>query len=694
MGKFFRFFILLSTAALFLSPSAVAIELGGTVGGAPVSLSADQLTYDQETGIYHAAGGVRLQSGEMSLLAEDIRWQVDTAEAVATGKVRLTDPEGIVEGESLSLNVNTGQGRLHQGKVFIREQNFHLAGEDIEKLGGQSYRVHRGTFTTCDGETPAWKFGARRVDVTLGEYAHARHVIFYIRDIPVFYSPYLVYPVKTERESGFLMPRAGYSQRRGTQVSLAYYQVLARNKDATFYLDYLSRLGVGKGLEYRYILGERDNEGIFQGYYITGLEGSDDRQAFDWKHSGRLPAGIRLTADVEYVSDRAYFEDFGEVAGEYNKDIVQSVVSLSRTWDRYSLAGQLKYTRDLEGPNDQTLQRLPDVFFTARRERIGASPFYYGLDSSYTHFWRREGVTGHRLQARPFLSAAFQPGEILEIVPEAGYRERMYWTSEGNEREGIYDFFTRISTRFSRVFQTPERKTVQRVQHLIEPEVFHLFIPAQDQTHLPHFDALDRIEPANRVGYALTNRLTTATDRGNGRVYREFAYLRLFQEYDIREARRDLLEPGDDRRPFSDIRADLRVLPTERSFLQVDASYDVYARGKPLDRFPLFNALAGVHDGTGNGISVNYRFQRDDLEYIAGNVDLAWLRPVFLNYQHRHGLSEGRLLEQVVNLEYRAQCWSLFLIYRDRLEDKEVWLNFALTGLGQIGRLGANLGQN
>ena len=52
---------------------------------------------------------------------------------------------------------------------------------------------------------------------------------------------------------------------KGTQLSLAYYQVIAPNQDATLYLDYLSRLGLGKGLEYRYIFGH-ENEGIWRGF--------------------------------------------------------------------------------------------------------------------------------------------------------------------------------------------------------------------------------------------------------------------------------------------------------------------------------------------------------------------------------------------------------------------------------------------
>ena len=53
---------------------------------------------------------------------------------------------------------------------------------------------------------------------------------------------------------------------------------------------------------------------------------------------------MRLAADVEYVSSRDYFKDFGEEPEEYNKDQAQSVLTASRNWRKLNLTGLLKYT--------------------------------------------------------------------------------------------------------------------------------------------------------------------------------------------------------------------------------------------------------------------------------------------------------------------------------------------------------------
>ncbi|MBE0596721.1 MAG: hypothetical protein IH614_05595, partial [Desulfuromonadales bacterium] len=129
--------------------------------------------------------------------------------------------------------------------------------------------------------------------------------------------------------------------------------------------------------------------------------------------------------------------------------------------------------------------------------------------------------------------------------------------------------------------------------------------------------------------------------------------------------------------------------PTTWSWLDLDLQYDI--NRQVADRVVVLNIRGGVRDQAGNGVSLDYLNTRDDLNYVAGTVDIAWWRPIYLSYLHRHDLEGGRALEKVVNLEYRAQCWSLFFTVRDRLDDTEYLVSFALGGLGKVADLGGRL---
>lgn len=668
---------------------------GFSQNDSPVSIQADQLNFDKATSVYSAQGQVDVQQDQTRLRADQVHYNTLTGEADAIGNAILDDPDGSLTGDSMNVNINTGVGVVQNSQGFLAAYNFHISGDEISKLGEASYRIKNGTFTTCDGDIPDWKFGAKDLDVTIGGFARAKHVKFYLHDVPVLYVPYLAYPVSNKRESGFLLPMFGYSQERGAQASLAYYQVMGRNMDATLFLDYFSNMGIGTGLQYRYIFAD-DNEGVANIYYVTNTGDSDfsdldDRFAYSWDHLGTLSGDIRFSADVEYVSDREYFEDFGEIAEEYDKDEVESSVALSRRWGNLSLTGQILYTKDLklDADNDTTLQRLPEIQLDYNRTRLGNSPFYFNFDSTSTYFWRREGLKGERVDMRPALSAFFHPGEILEVEPEVGYRERLYWTSNegpGFEHAENVDFSMRFSGRVSRVFALGRTQGLTKIKHSIEPEITYFYTPNTKQEDLPYFDSADRIENRNEVEYALVNRFIGRFEvDGNRPTYREVGYLRLSQSHDFWLSRRDREEKkGEDR--FSDIRTELILRPTARWSVDVDLSYDPHRNG-----FTRFNAETGARYSDDVGFSTSYRYTEDTSEYLAATIDIDLLKPVYVKYEYRYDLGEKQRLENLVSLEYRAQCWSLFVSYRDRLDDEEIMFSFALSGLGNAGQAGSRL---
>lgn len=685
MSRLFRIILCLVGLAFGLgrplpAPAAGPVSLDAD---APVSLDAGSLSYDKASDTFRASGDVRLQKGDIELRSANITWNRDTGEAKAEGGVHLTSPEGIMEGDALTYNLETGSGRLLNGRVFAPGQNFHIAGREIHKFGERHFQVLDGTFTTCEGDHPAWKFGAGTFDVTMGGYARAKNVLFYLKDVPVFYVPILIYPAKTERESGLLLPRYGFSSRRGTQLNLAWYQVLARNQDATLELDYLSRFGVGKGLEYRYIFGD-DKEGWFHAYHVTE-SGRTDRYSLVGQHRGPLPGALRLTADVDFVSSRDYYADFGENYEVYTRDKAVTVISLARNWHKLNLSGQGRYVKDLEQPSEATLQRLPETRMAWIRQRLDGLPLFVQFDAAGDYFWRRKGEKGLRLTARPALSTDLFSNAWFEFVPEIGYRERLYQTTDGYAHEGIFDVEARTSTLLARVY--PVRgKVVRKIRHTIEPELTYQYIPKIDQSGLPNFDSLDRIGPEDRILYSLTNRFTARLEPENGeRYYHEFLYLRLSQSYDLQESRRTLELSRDQRKPFSPLLLEAIVRPNRNSYVDMDVSYDINSGENRLVDFNLRGALT---DSAGNDLSIDYRNRRGELEYLAGNLTTSLLKPVYLNYLYRYDLAAGTALENAVGLEYRARCWSVFVNYRQRPDDQEILLSFSLSGLGRVAGLG------
>ncbi|OEU77664.1 MAG: hypothetical protein BA869_09930 [Desulfuromonadales bacterium C00003107] len=659
-------------------------EPGKVVSQEPVQLEAEELVFDQASATYLAEREVVLRQGEQVLRADRVRWKDDTSEAEAFGDVHFSDPDSELFGDEMYLNLASGLGKVVNGRILVREPKFHILGSSIAKTAERSYRVENGTFTSCDGPKPSWKFTARELDVTLGGFAWAKHVKFHIYDVPILYLPVFGYPVQTERQSGLLIPSVGYSDKRGTQLFMSYYKVISRNQDATFHLDYLSRLGLGKGMEYRYFFGH-DNRGAMRGYHVNGFTGYDDSFAYDWRHRGTLPGRVRLTADVEYVDSRDFFSEFGEAVEVYNKDKAKTVIAANRHWGKNNLTGQIRYTKDLEQSNDETLQRLPELRFAMLKRRLWGSPFYFNLDTSAVHLWREEGLKGARLSMRPALTGVFRLGGVVDVTSELGYSERLYTSTQGEESHGLFDFSTRLSSRVARVYAI-DGKTEDKVQHIVQPEILYQYRPFEDQSDLPQFEAEDYLFGRNTVSYGLINRLVARSETASGQIdYRELLYLRLAQEFDIEESVRHPLAPPGQGRPFSDLRTELILRPTRWNYIDIDTRYDISGP----DNFLTFHAETGLEDRHGNALSLRYRYNKDAQEYLAAKLNLSLFKPFYLNFENRHSLQGDVNLENLVGFEYRAQCWSFYVNYRNRDGDQEIMLNFSLAGLGRTAHPGS-----
>ncbi len=198
-------FVLLSTGILTgLSRHACAEEPKKI----PVKVNADKLDYDRTSDVYTAVGNVRIEQEGMLLQADRIVLNNKTGEAVAEGKVFLNQLGDVISAEHITVNINTGAASITQGDLFLEKDNYHLKGEKIERDSETVYRIENGTFSTCDKEE--WYLKADRIDVDLERYATANGVSFNMAGLPVFYTPYLLFPVR--RQSGLLMPDARLQQ--------------------------------------------------------------------------------------------------------------------------------------------------------------------------------------------------------------------------------------------------------------------------------------------------------------------------------------------------------------------------------------------------------------------------------------------------------------------------------------------------
>ncbi|MGH7561894.1 MAG: LPS-assembly protein LptD, partial [Gemmatimonadales bacterium] len=180
-------------------------------GGGTASGSAEGLEYRREDYAI-LAGAVQLKYQDIELKADRAELDIETKVVTATGNVIIDQGPRRITGATATFNLETKTGVLTESTAHVATDYF-FSGSEVAKIGEDTYTVTDGTFTSCAGERPDWSFRLGKATVEVEGYAHVRSAAMRVKRVPVLYTPYLVWPVKSERSSGLLIPNIGYSER-------------------------------------------------------------------------------------------------------------------------------------------------------------------------------------------------------------------------------------------------------------------------------------------------------------------------------------------------------------------------------------------------------------------------------------------------------------------------------------------------
>ena len=654
-------------------------------GASGMTVRADRMEHAAGDGSLRASGNVEVLWQDTVMLADEALYDTGSKILTANGNIRVTKAGDTMSGDKLTLDTESGRAELENGRIFMAKGNFRADGKQIIRSSSEEYSLKQGGFTTCDDEIPSWKFGASALDVTLDEYATGKHVVFYIKDIPVFYFPYMIYPAKRERQSGFLFPRVGSSDKRGAFTEIPYYWAISPSQEATITLDLQTKRGIGGDIDYRY-LRSRTSEGRMGGYLINDQVADKVRGQLLQQHYELISNGFSFASAINLTTDHTFLQDYGEKTGDYNRQYNDSRVILIKSWQQWLASAQGIYTQSYYDQNraNTPLQVIPELSLYAIREQIPGIPqLYFDLDLQATSFYRQQGMHGQRLVVSPQISSTqtFWGGRF-NLALFGATQFRAYKPSEDqqgtvNDQSVLLPMAgASLSSSFSRLYDF-SLLDLQRLRHELVPEFSYRYVKDVDQSELPLFDQHDRLQPLDQLELSLASHLGGRIAREGAAEYRSLMTLRLRQPYNL--SHRDQTDPltllAQDG-AWGDLILESETFPHRYFKLLFDTRYNHY------DRTIASSAIgAELNDQRGNSTRISYRNVRQELEYLEAGAALALTKPFYLGYSSRYSFDKQDFLESYYTIEYRHQCWSVIAGYRERNEEKSWTINFNLAGL-------------
>jgi LPS-assembly protein len=687
----------------------------------PWQITARSLIY-KDKGVIVAEGDVVITKGGQSLYAQKAVYNTNTRIAELSEDVRFEFGGDILTGEQGIFDLENQTGKITKGSLFLSENHYYISGDVMEKTGENSYLVKNCELTTCDGIKPAWSITGSELKVTVEGYGTVKHAAFRVRGIPLLYVPYMIFPAKTNRQSGLLPPRFGYSSRNGFEAEVPFFWAISDQTDATFYQRYISRRGYMQGLEFRYLLDE-DSGGDFEFDIMSDKEekdlsnpedveispfprSNDTRYWFKGKADQALPLGFEARLDADYVSDQDYLREFQEglygfgarpdLVKEFGRPLEEkrspfrtSNFRLSRDHDDYSLQALATYHQRPEDPSDdQTAQPLGGLNFILLPEQVMNFPMFFSLNSDYDYVWREEGQKGHRASVSPGLRFPLWLGPYLEFEPSFRYTYNVQWLDEDTESadrqyKRVYEAGATLLTSLERVYDF-NWWGAKRLKHQIRPAISYTYrVPQDEEEESPWFEPVDVDGKINRVAFSLENYMDARLENKKGGVeYRQWVNLTLTQGYDIEEAMRDR-EPGERRRPFEPLNATMRVQPFANIDFLGQVEWDHYDHEITFANLSL-NASIKRSGGIKDRFKIDYQFEESGQESLKTSIEVNLV----------YGFSTGASLEKDLGLNenisnsfwlgYDSQCWGTKIVTERTNDDTTVMLLFNLLGLGDI----------
>lgn len=666
--------------------------------GAPLEIRAEAFDARLET-YAEAIGSVELTRADQFLSTELLRYRPET------GLVSLPSPLSYRDAQ-LELDASSGQFGLFQESGDFNDLRYRLTGssaqggaEAVHITGSRRTELVNLWFTTCPGDDPEWLLSARELELRHEEgVGVARGAKLKLGKVPILYLPWMTFPIDDRRKTGFLYPSLSTANDNGVEVSIPWYWNIAPQMDATLTPRYYTERGFMLSGEYRLLT--RRSYTVVEGDYMPD---DKDRDTDRWRYLARWNMAInrswRAGADLERVSDNEYFQDFGGNLAQTSRQFLRSDATLDgagRYWIFSALFDDFQVIDDAVRPDREPYSRLPRLAFMLDAP-LGRGGFGTRLDAEAVYFDRDTGVVGARADLTPSLVWSRQRAwGFLEA--SAGYRYTAYDLDlRGAEGDSSPDRGLPIFSLDSGLYL--ERDRAGGGTQTLEPRLFYLYVPYEEQSQLPDFDtgdftfgfaqlfATNRFTGADRQTDANQLTLAASTRSFSGRNGRESWNLNVGQILYLDSPRVTLDEEtplNEDTSPFL---AEFNWHPLDRTNVRLGVQWSW--ENRELDV-----GVVGLGHTARNGsrVAFEYRFRRDRLD----QFDVRWLWPINERWRAftrvNYSLEESDLLEGLVGVEYESCCWALRVAARRYLRDRNggerdaLYVELRLKGLGAFGR--------
>lgn len=641
-------------------------------------------------------GDVQLQRNKQRILADQLKLYRNPQRVQASGNLTYADKLFSLSADKLELNNSLNTGLFSQAEFQLYENHLRGSAQSIVQIDSDHSVLHDVSYTTCDPGQNTWSLSAGKLELDQQQgLGTAHNAVFRIGPVPVFYFPWFRFPINDQRMSGILAPTVAFSETDGTSLALPVYWNQAENIDMTITPIWYNDRGLQLNTENRYLFKHHQGQLLLSG--LDDREFNEDRWYRQWRHEADSSIGIHTSILSQKVSDEDFLKDFDQQETIEDVDFLKSSVSFTSRisdWDVKMLFEQHQTINLAKSIASRPYKRLPR--FTLDRQ---ITPDNKSLGINWLNEWVRfdkaESITGDRLHIAPVFSYPME-GDFYFIKPSLQLDYTKYEldnnTADINSIERSLPLFSIDSGLIFERLSGSGKWT-----QTLEPRIYLLYVPYEDQTDIPDFDTsllaesysnlfvnnrfsgTDRIGDSQQVSLGLTTRLFEVAQG------REILSASVGQSFYAKDRRVSLGSSIDDS-DKSNLMSVIKYKPQPEWDIQLASVYD------QQEKESLQTDISLRRYKNKQTFNLEYHFRRDKLEQSTLSFVYPHSNRWTSFFKRQYSIREDKPVQNLLGLAYESCCWGLKMLYEESSDknfeetDRVIFFQLTFKGLSSAGK--------
>jgi LPS-assembly protein len=360
-----------------------------------------------ENNIVIAQGTVVVFSPTYYLSADKIKYDKEK-ETFELFENVLILKDNTIQTQSDYAFINLQKESYSQSPVLLFEKTNNLwVNSESSSKEKTNIELESSIISSCDCIDPAWSIRVSSASYdTKNKWMHAYNPRLYIKDIPIFYSPYIGFPTDNTRRTGLLPATLGYSSEEGIYYSQPIFYAPADNYDFEFIPQFRSKRGFGAYVYYRYKDSPYSLLQLKSGFF---REDKDYQTKFELKNKKHYGANLEyertklisskdtqdgLYASINVLNDIEYDTLENDEEDTSTESKIESKINYFYNTPEYYGGVYGRYYIDTSAEtNDATLQKVPQLQFHSYNKEVLFPNLIYSFDTKYTKYTRKSGLT-------------------------------------------------------------------------------------------------------------------------------------------------------------------------------------------------------------------------------------------------------------------------------------------------------------